>query len=101
MAETGQKYTDARRALLAQGGRGGIGSREGTGEVDSGSSEAPDPIGHFTDQTYNLILLAQDESRMLGRGTVEPEHLLLALARRGNVEQLLAGHGITARLLLA
>jgi ATP-dependent Clp protease ATP-binding subunit ClpA len=50
----------------------------------------------FSDQAYNLILLAEDESRMLGRSRVEPEHLLLALTRRGNVESLLARRGITA-----
>ena len=50
----------------------------------------------FTDQAYNLILLAEDEARMLGRATVEPMHLLLALARRGNVESLLAERGIAA-----
>ena len=50
----------------------------------------------FTDQAYNLILLAEDEARMLGRSEVEPEHLLLALARRGNVARLLAEQGISA-----
>lgn len=33
---------------------------------------------------------------MLGRGSVEPTHLLLALARRGNVESLLARRGVSA-----
>ena len=50
----------------------------------------------FTDQAYNLILLAEDEARMLGRSQVEPEHLLLALARYGNVESLLRERGINA-----
>jgi ATP-dependent Clp protease ATP-binding subunit ClpA len=50
----------------------------------------------FTDQAYNLILLAEDEARMLGRAEVEPTHLLLALARRGNVASLLEERGITA-----
>jgi ATP-dependent Clp protease ATP-binding subunit ClpA len=53
-------------------------------------------IGLFTDQAYNAILLAEDEARMLGRAVVEPEHLLLAAARRGNVEQLLAREGVAA-----
>lgn len=48
-----------------------------------------DPLGWFTDQAYNLILLAEDEVRMLSHPRVEPEHLLLATARRGNVERLL------------
>jgi ATP-dependent Clp protease ATP-binding subunit ClpA len=50
----------------------------------------------FTDQAYNLILLAEDEARMLGQTTVQPEHLLLALARRGNVESLLERRDLTA-----
>lgn len=53
-------------------------------------------LGVFTDQAYNLVLLAADEARMLGCEDVEPEHLLLALARRGNVESLLAERGINA-----
>jgi ATP-dependent Clp protease ATP-binding subunit ClpA len=43
------------------------------------------------------MYLGEDEARMLNRATVEPEHLLLALARNGNVAALLAEHGITAR----
>jgi ATP-dependent Clp protease ATP-binding subunit ClpA len=50
----------------------------------------------FSDQAYNLILLAEDEARMLGQAMVEPEHLLLALARRGNVESLLERRDISA-----
>ncbi len=53
-------------------------------------------LGVFTDQAYNLILLAEDEARMLGRSEVEPKHVLLALMRRGNVESLLAEQAITA-----
>lgn len=53
-------------------------------------------LGAFTDQAYNLILLAEDEARMLGHPAVEPEHLLLAFARHGNVERLLREQGITA-----
>lgn len=53
-------------------------------------------LGLFTDQAYNLVLLAEDEARMLGRPAVEPEHVLLALARSGNVQRLLAGRGVTA-----
>jgi ATP-dependent Clp protease ATP-binding subunit ClpA len=48
-------------------------------------------LGWFTDQAYNLILLAEDEARMLSHGKVEPEHLLLATTRRGNVQRLLGG----------
>ena len=45
------------------------------------------------------ILLAADEARMLSHPRIEPEHLLLAAARYGNVESLLAGEGIDARAI--
>jgi hypothetical protein len=35
-------------------------------------------LGAFSNQAHNLILLSEDEARMLGRLVVEPEHLLLA-----------------------
>ncbi len=54
------------------------------------------PLAVFADQAYNLILLAEDEARMLGQPVVGPEHVLLALARRGNVASLLAQRGIMA-----
>ena len=86
MAATGEKYTEARRALPAHV-RG----------ADAAAVDAPGvPLGWFTDQAYNAILLAEDEARMLGQSRVEPEHLLLAVARRGNVERLLAREGISA-----
>lgn len=62
---------------------------------------SPDPIGSFTDQAYNAILLAEDEARMLGQPTVAPEHLLLATARKGNAQQLLAREGILASAIHA
>ena len=34
-------------------------------------------VGAFTDQAHNLILLANDEARMLRSEAVAPEHLLL------------------------
>ena len=52
-------------------------------------------LGAFTDQAHNLILLAEDEARMLGRPVVEPEHLLLALLRHGNVRSLFADRGVS------
>jgi len=52
-------------------------------------------LGVFTDQAQNLILLAADEARMLGRPVVEPQHLLLALARYGNARSLLAESGVS------
>ena len=95
MALTGEKYTEARRALLAPGG-----SRDGAGE-DPGVTItwSEDSLGWFTDQAYNAILLAADEARMMSHPTVGPEHLLLAAARRGNVERLLAAEGIDARTI--
>jgi ATP-dependent Clp protease ATP-binding subunit ClpA len=51
-------------------------------------------LGVFTDQAHNRILLAEDEARMLGRSVVEPEHLLLALTRHGNVQSLLGERGV-------
>jgi ATP-dependent Clp protease ATP-binding subunit ClpA len=97
MAQTGQKYTEARRAHLASGGHSG-GAR--AGEYTGGTITWPeDSLGWFTDQAYNAILLAADEARMLSHPRVGPEHLLLAAARCGNVESLLAGEGIDARTI--
>jgi ATP-dependent Clp protease ATP-binding subunit ClpA len=95
MAQTGEKYTQAQRALAAAGGTSG-----GAGD-DPGVTIAwpQDSLGWFTDQAYNAILLAHDEARMLSHPRVDPEHLLLAAARYGNVEWLLAGAGIDARAI--
>jgi hypothetical protein len=41
----------------------------------------------------DLILLAEDEARMLGQPAVEPEHLLLTFARQGGFEWLLGDQG--------
>ena len=95
MAQTGEKYTEARRAHLGSGGHGG-----GAGDESGGTITWPeDSLGWFTDQAYNAILLAADEARMLSHPRVDPEHLLLAAARYGNVEGLLAGEGIEARAI--
>jgi ATP-dependent Clp protease ATP-binding subunit ClpA len=97
MEQTGEKYTEARRAQLASGGHGGGAS---AGEYPGGTITWPeDSLGWFTDQAYNAILLAADEARMLSHPRVDPEHLLLAAARYGNVESLLAGEGIDARAI--
>ena len=92
MAQTGEKYTEARRALAAPG------SHSSGAGVDPGVTIIwpADSLGWFTDQAYNAILLAADEARMLSHPRVEPEHLLLAAARYGNVKSLLAGEGIDA-----
>ena len=97
MAQTGEKYTEARRAHLGSGGQSG---GAGAGEYPGGTITWPeDSLGWFTDQAYNAILLAADEARMLSHPAVGPEHLLLAAARYGNVESLLAGEGIDARAI--
>jgi ATP-dependent Clp protease ATP-binding subunit ClpA len=57
-------------------------------------------LAGFTDQAYNVILLAEDEARMLGQTVVEPEHLLLALTRHGNVRQLWQERGSRAAMCL-
>jgi ATP-dependent Clp protease ATP-binding subunit ClpA len=85
MAETGEKYTDARRALLASDGDSG---RSG-GDPGVTMKWPEDSLSWFTDQAYNAILLAEDEARMMNHSSVDPEHLLLAAARRGNAESLL------------
>lgn len=92
MAESGEKYTEARRAL------GG----SPPADPDQGAltdSDDGDLIGWFTDQAYNAILLAEDEARMLGRPRVAPEHLLLAASRFGNVERMFRRERIDARAI--
>ena len=49
----------------------------------------------FVGEAPDLILLAEDEARMLGRATVEPVHLLLAFSRRRRVRDLLAERDVT------
>lgn len=94
MEQTGEKYTQALRALTAPGGTSGAGDDPG-GMI----RWPPDSLGWFSDQAYNAILLADDEARMLSHPRVEPEHLLLAAARHGNVQRILAGEGIDARAI--
>jgi hypothetical protein len=68
------------------------GNRDGAGDDPGVTLRWPqDSLGWFTDQAYNAILLADDEARMLSHARVDPEHLLLAAARYGNVESLLRG----------
>jgi ATP-dependent Clp protease ATP-binding subunit ClpA len=97
MAQTGEKYTAARRALVGSGGRTG----SDAGEPGPPIAWPDDSLGWFTDQAYNAILLADDEARMLSHAGVEPEHLLLAAARDGNVERLLANEGTDASAIHA
>src|ERR1019366_2871161 len=60
MAQTGEKYTDARRVLLGSGGDSG----RGGGDPGVTIAWPEDSLGWFTDQAYNAILLAEDEARM-------------------------------------
>jgi ATP-dependent Clp protease ATP-binding subunit ClpA len=90
MAATGEKYTEARRVAGAAPPPAASPAAPGADVFDF------DPIGAFTDQGYNAILLAEDEARMLGQPLVEPEHLLLAASRYGNVQRLLLHPGIAA-----
>jgi ATP-dependent Clp protease ATP-binding subunit ClpA len=96
MAQTGEKYTEARRAHLASGGHSGGSAGDYPGDTITWPE---DSLGWFTDQAYNAILLAADEARMLSHPRTDPEHLLLAAARYGDVESLLAGEGIDARAI--
>jgi ATP-dependent Clp protease ATP-binding subunit ClpA len=48
-------------------------------------------VSVFGSQAANAIALAEDEARILGRAMVEPEHLLLAILRRGEVRDMLRG----------
>jgi ATP-dependent Clp protease ATP-binding subunit ClpA len=96
MAQTGEKYTEARRAHLASGGHSGGSAGDYPGDTITWPE---DSLGWFTDQAYNAILLAADEARMLSHPRIDPEHLLLAAARYGDVESLLAGEGMDARAI--
>jgi Clp amino terminal domain, pathogenicity island component len=58
-------------------------------------------VSLFGDKAPQLILLAEDEARMLGRSRVEPVHLLLAFARHGSVADVLGEWGVSARALHA
>jgi hypothetical protein len=62
----------------------------------SGASCVWDDLGDmsvYQGASSDLILLAEDEARMLGQPAVEPEHLLLAFARQGGFEWLLRDQG--------
>jgi ATP-dependent Clp protease ATP-binding subunit ClpA len=52
-------------------------------------------VSVFGSPASSAIALSEDEARMLGRRVVEPEHLLLAIFRRGQVKDLLR-HRVSA-----
>ena len=51
----------------------------------------------FTDQARQVVVLAQEEARLMRHGHIGTEHLLVALARVGDdvATPMLAGHGLT------
>ena len=73
--------------------------RAGLGDARAAKAGVGDDavVSLFGDRAPDLILLAEDEARMLGRARVEPVHLLLAFARHGQVRDLLGERGIPAR----
>lgn len=56
-----------------------------------------DDVSVFSGSVVDLLRLAEDEARMLGRSRVEPEHMLLASSRRGDGRDLLAQRGLAPR----
>jgi ATP-dependent Clp protease ATP-binding subunit ClpC len=52
----------------------------------------------FTDQARQVVVLAQEEARLMRHGHIGTEHLLVALARVGDdvATPMLADHGLTA-----
>lgn len=65
MQETGEKYTEARRAVL-----------EGTGAGQRSSM-----FNRFTERAKQVVVLAQEEARNLKHEHVGGEHILLGLLR--------------------
>jgi hypothetical protein len=55
----------------------------------------------FSGHAADLLRLAEDESRMLGRAEVEPEHMLLAFCRHGHGWDLLEQQSLQPRDLHA
>ena len=52
------------------------------GRTATGTTGAPvpgDTLGRFTDRARRVVVLAQEEARELGHGSVGPEHVLLGL----------------------
>ena len=47
-------------------------------------------MSFFSGHVVDVLRLAEDEARMLGRAEVEPEHMLLAFCRNGHGRDLLA-----------
>lgn len=58
-------------------------------------------MSFFSGHVADLLRLAEDEARMLGRPEVEPEHMLLACCRYGDGRDLLAQRSLQPRDLYA
>ena len=58
-------------------------------------------MSFFSGLVADLLRLAEDEARMLGRGSFEPEHMLLAFCRHGHGRELLAQRSLRPRDLHA
>ena len=58
-------------------------------------------MSFFSGDADDLLRLAEDEARMLGRGRVEPEHMLLAFCRRGHGHDLIAQQSLRPRAIYA
>jgi len=58
-------------------------------------------VSFFSGHVADLLRLAEDEARMLGRVEVEPEHMLLAFCRHGHGRDLLAQRSLHPRDLHA
>jgi hypothetical protein len=58
-------------------------------------------VSLFGDNAPDLMLLAEDEARMLGRSRVEPVHLLMAFARPRRFRELLGELGVSTGALHA
>jgi ATP-dependent Clp protease ATP-binding subunit ClpA len=58
-------------------------------------------VSFFSGHVADLLRLAEDETRMLGRADVEPEHMLLAFCRHGHGRDMLAQQSLQPRDLHA
>ncbi len=53
----------------------------------------------FTDSARRVLVLAQDEARLLGHGFIGTEHVLLGLMHEGETEEALTAAGVTLERL--
>jgi hypothetical protein len=49
----------------------------------------------FTDEARRVLVVAQEESRQLVSGSIDPRHVLFGLASEGSASPLLTAHGLT------